>query len=292
MFLTKNHLSRRALIRGAGVTLALPFLDSMVPAQTHAGQDRRQSEDPLCRRVLGAWMVPDLLERWPPGRAAHGRAQCRTRIHPHSSGALQGPAHHRWWTRRDLPPHAASPDRAAATTPARRRRLRPARLPRRPPAPISAAARASIRTSPSGSVRTPCCPRCRSPSKIPAPAPASADGVTAALTPTPFRGKARPSRCRTRSTPQVIFERLFGDGATPEEERAARKRTNGSILDATIHEGRPSATAPCPAATKPGSATTLKTSAKWSAACSSRQSVRTMLRTCPPGRPANRRRTH
>jgi hypothetical protein len=35
--------------------------------------------------------------------------------------------------------------------------------------------------------------------------------------------------------PQVIFERLFGDGATP-EERAARKRTNGSILDATIHE--------------------------------------------------------
>ncbi len=35
--------------------------------------------------------------------------------------------------------------------------------------------------------------------------------------------------------PQVVFEHLFGDGATP-EERAARKRTNGSILDATIHE--------------------------------------------------------
>ena len=29
MFLTKNHISRRTLIRGAGVTLALPFLDSM-----------------------------------------------------------------------------------------------------------------------------------------------------------------------------------------------------------------------------------------------------------------------
>ena len=34
MFLTKKHLSRRTLLRGAGVTLALPFLDSMVPAQT------------------------------------------------------------------------------------------------------------------------------------------------------------------------------------------------------------------------------------------------------------------
>lgn len=34
MFLTKKHISRRALLRGAGVTLALPLLDSMIPAQT------------------------------------------------------------------------------------------------------------------------------------------------------------------------------------------------------------------------------------------------------------------
>ena len=34
MFITKKHLSRRTFIRGAGVTLALPFLESMVPAQT------------------------------------------------------------------------------------------------------------------------------------------------------------------------------------------------------------------------------------------------------------------
>lgn len=33
-FLTKNHLSRRTLLRGAGAAVALPFLDSMVPAQT------------------------------------------------------------------------------------------------------------------------------------------------------------------------------------------------------------------------------------------------------------------
>jgi len=34
MFITKKHISRRTLLKGAGVTLALPLLDSMVPAQT------------------------------------------------------------------------------------------------------------------------------------------------------------------------------------------------------------------------------------------------------------------
>src|SRR5579872_796569 len=34
MFITKKHLSRRTVLRGMGATLALPLLDSMVPAQT------------------------------------------------------------------------------------------------------------------------------------------------------------------------------------------------------------------------------------------------------------------
>jgi hypothetical protein len=34
MFITKQHLSRRTLLRGAGAALALPLLDSMLPAQT------------------------------------------------------------------------------------------------------------------------------------------------------------------------------------------------------------------------------------------------------------------
>lgn len=35
--------------------------------------------------------------------------------------------------------------------------------------------------------------------------------------------------------PQVVFERLFGDGSTP-EERAARKREDRSILDSVVHD--------------------------------------------------------
>src|SRR5437660_8420707 len=34
MFITKKHIPRRAFLQGAGVTLALPLLDSMIPAQT------------------------------------------------------------------------------------------------------------------------------------------------------------------------------------------------------------------------------------------------------------------
>jgi hypothetical protein len=34
MFITKKHIPRRAFLHGAGIALALPFLESMVPAQT------------------------------------------------------------------------------------------------------------------------------------------------------------------------------------------------------------------------------------------------------------------
>src|SRR5205814_2594435 len=38
MFITKKHLSRRTLLNGAGVSLALPLLDAMIPAATALSQ--------------------------------------------------------------------------------------------------------------------------------------------------------------------------------------------------------------------------------------------------------------
>ena len=38
MFVTKKHLDRRTFLRGAGVTLALPLLDAMIPARTALAQ--------------------------------------------------------------------------------------------------------------------------------------------------------------------------------------------------------------------------------------------------------------
>src|SRR6202521_4988618 len=51
MFITKKHLARRTFLRGAGVTLALPLLDSMVPAQTAL---KKTAASPV-RRFVGIW---------------------------------------------------------------------------------------------------------------------------------------------------------------------------------------------------------------------------------------------
>ena len=34
MYLTRKHLSRRTLLKGAGVSVGLPLLDAMIPAGT------------------------------------------------------------------------------------------------------------------------------------------------------------------------------------------------------------------------------------------------------------------
>ena len=38
MFISKKHIPRRTFLRGAGVTMALPLLDAMVPAATALAQ--------------------------------------------------------------------------------------------------------------------------------------------------------------------------------------------------------------------------------------------------------------
>jgi hypothetical protein len=66
MFISKKHLSRRTFIRGAGVTLALPFLESMVPAQTPL---QRTAATPKSR--FGAIYIPhgSVIGKWKPKTA-------------------------------------------------------------------------------------------------------------------------------------------------------------------------------------------------------------------------------
>src|SRR5579862_7518364 len=64
-FVTKKSLSRRAILRGAGIAMGLPFLDSMVPAQTPLA---KTAANPT--RRFGAIFVP-LGERpgyWTPAK--------------------------------------------------------------------------------------------------------------------------------------------------------------------------------------------------------------------------------
>jgi hypothetical protein len=48
MYLSKKYLSRRTLLRGMGVTMALPLLDSMVPAQTPIAKTAAAGKSRLC----------------------------------------------------------------------------------------------------------------------------------------------------------------------------------------------------------------------------------------------------
>ena len=63
MFISKKHLSRRTFLRGAGVTVALPFLESMVPAQTPL---KNTAATPKTR--LGCVYVPHgaTMYKWTP----------------------------------------------------------------------------------------------------------------------------------------------------------------------------------------------------------------------------------
>ena len=66
MFIAKKHLSRRTFLRGAGVTVALPFLESMVPAQTPL---RQTAASPKTR--FGAIYIPhgSIIDKWKPQAA-------------------------------------------------------------------------------------------------------------------------------------------------------------------------------------------------------------------------------
>jgi hypothetical protein len=69
MFITKRHLSRRTFLRGAGVTIALPFLESMVPAQTPLS---KTAANPKSR--LTCIYIPHgaTMDHWTPAKEGSG----------------------------------------------------------------------------------------------------------------------------------------------------------------------------------------------------------------------------
>src|SRR5215510_12423873 len=69
MFISKKHLSRRTFLHGAGVTLALPFLEAMVPAQTPLA---RTAANP--RAKFGFIYVPmgSIMKQWTPEKDGVG----------------------------------------------------------------------------------------------------------------------------------------------------------------------------------------------------------------------------
>jgi hypothetical protein len=68
-FITKKHISRRAILRGAGVSLSLPLLESMIPAQTPLAGT---AANPKTR--LSCIYVPHgaVMDKWTPAAEGTG----------------------------------------------------------------------------------------------------------------------------------------------------------------------------------------------------------------------------
>ncbi|HVJ31349.1 MAG TPA: DUF1552 domain-containing protein [Gammaproteobacteria bacterium] len=77
MFLTKKHLSRRTVLKGAGVSLALPLLDAMIPAATALAQTAAAA-----KLRVGFFYFPHGAIQW---NTSHGAAM--DRWNPSGSGA-------------------------------------------------------------------------------------------------------------------------------------------------------------------------------------------------------------
>src|SRR5215469_8217121 len=77
MFITKKHISRRTMLHGLGATVALPFLESMLPAMTPARMTEagKSSVRLACLEMVhgsaGSTKFGIEKNMWAPAQAGH-----------------------------------------------------------------------------------------------------------------------------------------------------------------------------------------------------------------------------
>jgi hypothetical protein len=201
-YLTRKHLTRRAVLRGAGTALALPLLESMWPAAARAATPPPRSRLACIYIAHGA-----VMDRWTPAVDGTGFA------FPPILASLE-PFRDRLNVISDLTlPYAYGEDASAGANHARSSSvwLTCAR-PGSGPSPTSfdqIAARHIGQDTPLPSLELSLDER-------------SSISYLTPTTPLPME-----------NNPQVVFERLFGDGSTA-EERASRQRQASSLLDSVV----------------------------------------------------------
>jgi hypothetical protein len=220
-FISKKHLSRRTMLRGMGVSVALPLLDSMVPAQTPLARTAAASKSRLsCIYVPhGATMY-----KWTPEKEGAGfeftetlmpLEKFRDRInvisntaHPAASGVGSdaGADHARSAAVYLSGAHPAKDAIRVGTT-------------------IDQIAAAQIgQDTPLPSMEL----------SVEEVALSCGSGYACAYSNT-ISWKTPEIPLPMENNPQVIFEKLFGDGST-NADRAARKQLSRSLLDSVMEQ--------------------------------------------------------
>jgi hypothetical protein len=213
-FIAKKHLSRRTFLKGTGVTLALPFLESMVPAQTPL---RNSAASPKTR--LGCIYVPHgaTMYKWTPAAEGRGFAfseilspleKYRDRVcvvsnlaHQSAVGAAAGAEHARSAA---IYLTGAHPQKGAVRAGITVDQIAAEHIGQDTPLPSIETAVEEVSLS------------CGS-------------GYGCAYFNT-ISWRTATSPLPMENNPQLVFEKLFGDGGSP-EQRLVRKREDRSILD-------------------------------------------------------------
>ncbi|HTG74494.1 MAG TPA: DUF1552 domain-containing protein [Terriglobia bacterium] len=214
MFITKKHLSRRTFIRGAGVTLALPFLESMVPAQTPL-----KSSAAVPKTRLGCFYVPHgaTMYKWTPATEGRNFEMSETLTplekyrkqltvvsnlcHKSATGADAGAEHARSAA---LFLSGAAPQKNSVRVGTTIDQIAAAAIGQDTPLPSIELAIEDVSLS------------------------CGAGYGCAYFNTVSWRTPTVP--LPMENSPQVVFEKLFGDGGTA-EQRLQRKREDRSILD-------------------------------------------------------------
>ena len=222
MFLTKTHLSRRTFLRGTGAAIALPLLDAMVPARALA----RQGASALTKTRFTGIFVPHGMAPgyWVPAQQGTGFEfpMIMSPLEPFrdSTVILSG----MWSQSAEPPPGVTGADHWVASA------FLCAKKPKK-------TAGADILNG--VTIDQIIAQRIGQDTLLPSlqlgvedPGANSSncgEGYSCAYTNSiswPAPNRALPMEIN----PQVVFQRLFGDGSTP-EERAAHRREDQSILD-------------------------------------------------------------
>jgi hypothetical protein len=219
-FITKKHLSRRTFLTGAGVTIALPFLESMIPAATPL----RQTAAGKTKTRFGAIYIPHgaTMDKWTPSgegtsfefsEILQPLTPYRDRVtivsdlsHPQAYGGGSATSNH---------------TRSAAAY------LSGAQAKSGPQAYLGITADQVAAQKIGQDTAMPSLEL-----GIEDPSLSCGDGLSCAYRDT-ISWQSPTSPLPMQNNPQVVFERLFGDGST-DSLRRARREQSMSLLDSVM----------------------------------------------------------
>ncbi len=222
MFITKKHISRRKVLRGAGAALGLPLLDAMIPAATALAQTAAATPPRFFAGFVphgaapGYWvpasqgaLPAELPFIWTPLEPYRDSMTLLTGLHATSSEPPPGETGADHWVAAaflcaEKPKKTAGADVRAGHTIDQIIAEKIGRETLLPSVEIS------VEDPGSGSSNC-------------------GEGYSCVYTNT-IAWSSPTTPLPMELNPQVVFERMFGSGSTP-EERVARRERNQSILD-------------------------------------------------------------